>query len=806
MSHASQMIELSREVRDRFTEFRLRKSLFLFLASILLHMVCPTYGFSTHHMEESGVAARRSQEKSEIAPVKRLVTVLDSIRMTRLGDRPYDWGAPSKGLVAKFSPDGKRFVVVLRKGNLETNTNDYSLILFETHEVFRSPNPRVLLSMSSTSNRPAIQNIVWTKDNDTILFLGENPGETTQLYSLRSSSKELKKLTNHATNLVSFAAAAMGGEIIFIAENPEVSLVNESSAREGINVTSEVLTDLLAGKQGGAEDGDHTLFIEQAGSEAETRIMTAGRVGAYSEMWLSQDGLHLIITTEATQIPEKWNEYDDRYLRLDRHPTSAPGAETQVFQYELVDLSTHTGRLLLDAPIGALGSEASWSPDGQSVVVSNAYLTLNTDDLAERAQRKAHTFLAEVKISNLRVLKISDEDLRLLAWDAKTNEVVCDVGRIDSLNGQPTPKAYFTKSNDSDRTTWFRSSVPQARIDGPPSRPDIVLEENMNQHPRIFAIAPGGGQKSLLMDLNPQFRDLAFARVEELDWRRTSRRQEVKAGLYWPLDYVAGKRYPLIIQTHGWSSDRFWVDGPWTTAFAAQALAGKGFFVLQLPDPDDPHLAETPEEAPAAIALYDGAIDLLDGKRLIDVDHIGIIGFSRTYWYVTYALIHSKYHFAAAAVADGVDYSYFQYMVLSTNNPVYAGSFDLTNGAPPFGNGLRKWLKVSPAFLMDKIDTPTRVQALYPASLLFDWHWFSGLTRLGKPVEMIYIPEGAHILQKPWDRMISQQGDVDWFCFWLKGEEDPDPAKAEQYKRWHNLRVLNDKQRKRQNTMIHTIN
>jgi len=29
---------------------------------------------------------------------------------------------------------------------------------------------------------------------------------------------------------------------------------------------------------------------------------------------------------------------------------------------------------------------------------------------------------------------------------------------------------------------------------------------------------------------------------------------------------------------------------------------------------------------------------------------------------------------------------------------------------------------------------------------------------------------------------------VDWYCFWLKGEEDPDPAKSEQYRRWRKLR------------------
>jgi len=42
--------------------------------------------------------------------------------------------------------------------------------------------------------------------------------------------------------------------------------------------------------------------------------------------------------------------------------------------------------------------------------------------------------------------------------------------------------------------------------------------------------------------------------------------------------------------------------------------------------------------------------------------------------------------------------------------------------------------------------------------------------------------------------MISQQGNVDWFRFWLNGEEDPDPAKADQHNRWHELSKLQQKQ------------
>jgi hypothetical protein len=122
-----------------------------------------------------------------------------------------------------------------------------------------------------------------------------------------------------------------------------------------------------------------------------------------------------------------------------------------------------------------------------------------------------------------------------------------------------------------------------------------------------------------------------------------------------------------------------------------------------------------------------------------------------------------------------------------------AGVFEQVYAGPPYGKRMTQWLRQSPAFLMDRIETPLRIQTIGPESLLSDWHWYSGLSHLGKPVEMIYLPEGTHILEKPWERMISQQGNVDWFCFWLKGEEDPDPAKAEQYRRWRELRALTDR-------------
>lgn len=703
--------------------------------------------------------------------------------MTRLGNPSYTDGGPSDGIVANFSPDGKRFVVVLKRGNLETNTNEYSLVLFQTAEVFQSPKPRVVVSLASSSNRPAIANVLWLEDNDTILFLGERPGEHTQLYSLKFSSKELKKLTSSETNLTSFVTTASGDVTVHTARTPASPFLTESVKRQGIAVTSADLANLIRGDegQGGNELDDASLFVTRLGQAADTKITTLGRISAIfpPELSLSPDGTHLLIQTEVTHISDAWAEYEDKFLQvLTRHPTPA-GTHTSLYQYELVDTATGQSEALMDALIAPnLGSEVAWSPDSQSVVVSDIYLSLNIEDPAERKRRKVHPFLVEFKIPSHQFVKLSQDDLRLLNWDPKNGLVTCSVGRIDSLQGKDTAKVYFRKSGDD----WSEVNAPELTATHP--LPNIVLDEGMNTPPHIVAIDPSTGKKFILMDLNPQFENLALARVEEITWE-DSHGNEVRGGLYWPADYVAGKKYPVVIQTHGWITNRFWMDGPWPTAFAAQALAGKGFFVVQDDGPDW-HIWVTSKEAPRAMASFEGALDYLDRRGLIDRNRVGIAGFSRTCWYVTYTLTHSKRRFAAAALADGVDFSYFQYMAF----PEFGREFEPVYGGTPYGKSMSHWLKQSPAFLMDKIKTPLRIQTLGPRSLLLDWHWYSGLSQLGKPVEMIYIPEGTHILEKPWDRLVSQQGNVDWFCFWLKGEEDPDPTKAAQYARWRKLRAL----------------
>ena len=114
------------------------------------------------------------------------------------------------------------------------------------------------------------------------------------------------------------------------------------------------------------------------------------------------------------------------------------------------------------------------------------------------------------------------------------------------------------------------------------------------------------------------------------------------------------------------------------------------------------------------------------------------------------------------------------------------------NGAKPIGNaGLKQWTDNALGFNLDQIVAPLRIEAIAPISVISEWEIYSSLKMQGKPVDLIYLPGGQHILQKPLERLASQQGNVDWFRFWLQGYEDRDPAQRGEYEQWRALRQDN---------------
>jgi hypothetical protein len=119
------------------------------------------------------------------------------------------------------------------------------------------------------------------------------------------------------------------------------------------------------------------------------------------------------------------------------------------------------------------------------------------------------------------------------------------------------------------------------------------------------------------------------------------------------------------------------------------------------------------------------------------------------------------------------------------------------NDGLPFGKTLRRWVHNDPSLHTECVTAALRIET-YGPWVLNNWDIYALLRRQSKPAEMIVIPGGMHSLSRPAERMISLQGNVDWYRFWLKGEERVQvllPAETAeslraQYARWREMEAL----------------
>jgi hypothetical protein len=548
--------------------------------------------------------------------------------------------------------------------------------------------------------------------------------------------------------------------------------------RSGVVISNQRLQDLITGRAGyryrGLED-EFDLFVQEG--SVVRKIPLDRNLVRNMKPALSPDGKHAIVRTRLlhNEVPNLWRNssfpWAEFMFKYDAHRQEM---ESSFLVDEIIDLETGKSGRLLNVPAAGFSQDFRpiWVRGGKAVVL-RSYVT---DHIASSGVTREVSVpqTIEVDIASSEVKPILTDCVDPVAWDENKHLLQC---KAELRKGEHERQDTFFERGEKE---WARHKQP-ATYD---RRPLICLREDYKTPPKIVAVDRVTGRERTLIDLNPGLNNLVLARVEEVSWKGPDRK-ETKAGLYYPVDFKPGRRYPLIIQTHDWNPNRFQLDGPWTTGYAAQPLAARGFFVLQLDEmslEDFLSLAHQ-KEVDKAIKVYRSAIDNLVGKGLVDGSRVGVVGFSHTCFYVKYALAHTDL-FAAASVAEGEDGGYLQYI---TRNNSYVDPVSMYGGGP-YGENLSNWLKESPGFNLTNVKAPLRITVLNPHRLLTDWEWFSGLSELKKPVDVVMFKDGDHVLQKPYERLNIGEGNVDWFDFWLQDKEDPDPSKQEQYKRWRAMR------------------
>lgn len=732
---------------------------------------------------------------------KKAFTVADDIGITVF------WPVGFKQKMVEFSPDGNYFAAYTERGRLDVNRVEDSLRIYRSEDVKEffdhpdlSPLPSPVWNVScSDEHGPVINDWRWLPDSSGMVFL-EGPADGDKRLVLADLRKKKTEQLTSATETVTDFDIRDRKHYVYIGSSRSDQQKLKMGPQAAIVGTGQRLSEFLFPDR--VRPRNYLLAVVN-GKPFEVKSNGAPFVpvwGGRSDLALSPDGQSVVTQVVVPEVPVAWETLypspDAAYPWTIRagHQDQQSGTDS-VRQYVLIHLQTGSVRALTDAPESALSgwetaASPSWSSDGQAVLLPGTFIR-------SKHQEPSRPCIAVVEIGS-GTSSCVETLSGIIRMTAESGSHFVTSTRFINGDRHGIVVDFSTLPNHAlGATEYRRVSDGEWQVVGRSGRGseirrnglEITVEEAFDRPPLL--VAKEKGTSRVIWDPNPQLKNIDLGQASVYRWKDNEGRQRV-GGLYKPSDYKPERHYPLVIQTHGFFESYFHASGLYPPANAAREMAAVGIVVLQVAEDDCVTLK--PDEGPCAVGAYEAAARKLVSEGLVDPERIGIVGFSRTCYYVMETLTSESLRIRAASVTSGLMMTYLQYMLLGGGREDLGGighQFNAVIGASPFGEGLQQWLKRSPGFNLDKVDAPLLIVAEGSSSLLFSmWEPYAGLHYLNRPVDLIILNTREHVVTNPAVRMAAQSETVDWFRFWLKDEEDPDPAKKEQYIRWRDLRKL----------------
>jgi dipeptidyl aminopeptidase/acylaminoacyl peptidase len=373
----------------------------------------------------------------------------------------------------------------------------------------------------------------WSPDGTRIAFLARRgESEENQIYILDAEGGEARQLTRHNAAVSNIEWAPDGKTIYFLA--PEAKTREEKDR-------DKLKDDVYAYEENYKQ---RHLWTADA-SDGNTKRVTSGDYSVLS-FDLSESGRKIAFHRSITPLLDNSDEGEVWVMNADG---SSP-----------VQLTRNT--------VGESGAELS-PDDSQVIFTSGANAAFET-------YYNSNLFIVPASGGEARPVVpdlASDVDTASWSKDGKAIYYVASLG-VESQVFQLDIASKASKPLTSGAHTvqgW--RYVPSAAM-------HVFQFDEATQAGEVWtASASGAGAKQITHVYDATTAEFALPRQERIQWKGADG-TTVEGLLYYPIDYKAGTKYPLVVQTHGGpaSADKFGF-GSWSSY--VQVLAGKGYAVLK---------------------------------------------------------------------------------------------------------------------------------------------------------------------------------------------------------------------------------
>lgn len=328
----------------------------------------------------------------------------------------------------------------------------------------------------------------------------------------------------------------------------------------------------------------------------------------------------------------------------------------------------------------------------------------------------------------------------------------------------------------------------------------ICLRETPLEPRHVAAIDTQTGAVKIIADVNPEFANFDLGRVERMEWDTppdvADRGYSPRAGgfILYPPNFDPQRHYPAFIAPYTASG---FMRGDVGDEHPLLVYAANDFIVINTAFPHALRASAYADQAARVARAYDPAfnyphmtmlaestfrgLDLAATRVDIDQARLGIGGVSHGTFIPLY-MMQRQDRFAALSVA-GASWSQSEY---------YFSRLPFPYGEQPrpvWREDEDFWQPLDLAQHLQEIEAPILFH-IADRELTGSARLLRRMSDSRLPFEAFGFVEELHLKWRPAHRLAIYNRNLDWFRFWLQDIEDPDPAKVEQYERWHQLRDL----------------